>query len=152
VVAKLSSCSQCLDADLAGIERALQRGPAVIPGQKLGGVENEVAAIRPMQSARDQQVEIRDESAEPRHVLGPADECLVRRIVLVDNRRTVLSAIIYNDVDPIAAEPRILDCGARRGRQLRTWQLCRWAEEVVGVSFTLRSTVSMYSVTLGKSR
>jgi len=34
---------------------------------------------------------------------------LVRRIVLVDNRRTVLSAIIYNDVDLIAAEPRILD-------------------------------------------
>src|SRR5580704_11493171 len=24
-------------------------------------------------------------------------------------------------------------CGARRGRQLRTWQRCRWAEEVVGV-------------------
>jgi hypothetical protein len=62
-----------------------------------------------MQSARDQQVEIRDESAEPRHVLGPADQRLVRRIVLVDNRRTVLSAIIYNDVDLIAAEPRILD-------------------------------------------
>jgi hypothetical protein len=66
-------------------------------------------------------------------VLGPADERLVRRIVLVDNRRAVLSTITYNDVDLIAAEPRILDCGVRRDRQLRPGQLCRWAEKVVDV-------------------
>src|SRR5260370_23094599 len=52
---------QRLDPDFAGIERALQRGPAVIPGQQLGRVENQVAAIRPMQGTGCQEVEIGDQ-------------------------------------------------------------------------------------------
>ena len=94
-----------LDADLAGVERPLQRGPAEIAGQQLLRVEHEVAAIGAVQRAGDQQVEIGDQRAEPRQVLDPADQRLMRRVVLVDDRRAVPAAIVDDDVDLIAAEP-----------------------------------------------
>src|SRR6266849_34048 len=86
-----------------------------------------------MQSPRNQEIEVRDEGAEAREMLDTPDQCLVRRIVLIDNRRTVLSAIVDNDIDLIAAKPRIVDCPFQPGRQFRTRLWRRWAEEVVDV-------------------
>ena len=63
-----------------------------------------------------QQVEVGDERAEAGEVLDPADQRLMRRVVLVDDRRAVPPAIVDDDVDPIAAEPRILDLADDRRR------------------------------------
>ena len=91
--------------DVAGVERPLQRGPAVIAGQQLLRVEHEVAAVGAVQRAGHQEIEIGDQRAEPRQVLDPADQRLVRRVVLVDDRRAVLLAVVDDDVDLVAAKP-----------------------------------------------
>ena len=72
-----------------------------------------------MQRARDQQIEIGDQRAEPRQLSGTADQALMRRVVLIDDRRAALLAVVDDDVDPIAAKPRILDIADERGRHRR---------------------------------
>ena len=121
VLAMLSSCSSVSIRIWPAFERPLQRGPAEIAGQQLLRVEHEIAAIGAVQRARGQQVEIGDERAEAGEVLDPADQRLMRRVVLVDDRRAVPPAVVDDDVDLIAAEPRILDLAddrsGHRGRR-----------------------------------
>ena len=84
-------------------------GPAEIAGQQFLRVEDQIAAIGAVQRARHQQVEIGDEGAEAGEMLDPADQGLMGRVVLVDDRRAVLAAIVDETVDPVAAEARVVD-------------------------------------------
>ena len=95
---------QGFDADLAGVQRPFQRRPAEIAGQQLLRVKDQIAAIGPVQSARHQQIEIGNQCAKPREMLDPADQGLMRRVVLIDDGRPLLRAIVDDDVDLIAAE------------------------------------------------
>jgi hypothetical protein len=54
--------------------------------QQLQGIQDEVAAIRPMQGPGANQMEIRDEWAESREVLDASNQIRVGRMLLLNNR------------------------------------------------------------------
>ena len=105
-------------------------------------VEDQIAAIGPVQGARGQQVEVGDQGAEARKVFDPADEGLVGRVILVDHRRAALAAIVDQQVDPIAPKARFLDrCRYRRRDRRGTGRVGRRrrrSEKVVGVFLDVR--------------
>ena len=76
-------------ADLAGAQRPLQRFPAEIAASSRSRVEHQIAAIGPVQRAGHDQIEIGEQRAEARHVLDAADQVLMGRVVLVDDRRAL---------------------------------------------------------------
>ena len=120
------------------------------------GVEHQIATIGAVQCPRGQQVEVGDEGAEARHVLDPADQGLVGRVILVDHRRAVLPAIVDDDVDLIAAETRLGHGFLGRGRD-RTWAGtprggCAGARKSSAFSLMSRSTASRCCTTSGKSQ
>ena len=93
-------------ADLARTQGALQSIPAETSGKEPLSVEHEIAAIGAMQRARDDQVEIGDERAKTREMLDAADQVLMGRLILIDDRRTCPTGIVDEYVDLVAAERR----------------------------------------------
>jgi hypothetical protein len=83
------------------------------------GVEDQIAAIGAVQSAREDQVEIGAQRTEPGEVFDAADKVLVGRVVLVDDRRALSPAVVDDDIDLIAAEPHVLRLGQGRRRYRR---------------------------------
>ena len=61
-----------------------------------------------MQRPRHDQGEIRRQRAEARGVLDPADQRLVRRMILEDDGSARLAAVADDDVDLVAAKGRNL--------------------------------------------
>src|SRR6266853_603173 len=86
-----------------------------------------------MQGSRGHEVEVRYEGAKPRYLLDTADQRLVGRIILVDDRGAAPCAIVDNDVDLIPAKPRVVARRFPPGRQLRSRLRRRRAEEVVDI-------------------
>src|SRR5690606_36484194 len=93
-----------LDADLAGEERALQRGPRELLGQQAFRVEHQISAVRAMKRAWADHREVRDERAELSGVLDAADEIREARVLLVDDRRGSAVGVIDDDVDLVAPQ------------------------------------------------
>ncbi len=102
-----------------------------IPGEGLGEdplrVEDQVAAVGPVEESRLDQVEIRDQGAHLRQVLDAPDEILKGRVLAVDHRGATGGAVIDEKVHLVAGEGR-LEIGDRNPHELRP--LLRAAEVV----------------------
>ena len=86
-----------------------------------------------MQGAGREQVEIGHQSTEAREMLDPAHQCLMRRIVFINHRRAFLRPVVDDQIDSIAAEPRVIASFGCRGRGWRTLGCCRLRQEIVDV-------------------
>ena len=99
-----------LDADLARLDGALQSLPGERRQEEPARIDQEIAAVGPVQRARLDQEEIRHQRAHLREVLDAADQVAVGRVVLLDDggaRRSILP-VCGHDVDLIAAEAGVL--------------------------------------------
>ena len=67
-------CGQVLDADLAGLEAALERVPGVGLGQQVARLHHEEAAVGAVQGAGLDHGEVGDQGAELGQVLDAADQ------------------------------------------------------------------------------
>ena len=76
-----------LDPDLAGLDRPLQRLVGERRHQQLARIEQQIAAVGPVQRARLDQQEIGQQRAHLRDVLDPADQVGIVRVQLLHHRR-----------------------------------------------------------------
>jgi hypothetical protein len=92
------------DADLAAFQGALQGVPAEGLRQYLAQVEDQVAAVGPMQRAGLDQREVGDQGTHFRHVLDAADQVRQRRVVLMDDRRPLKALAAHDEVHLVPLE------------------------------------------------
>jgi hypothetical protein len=104
---------QRVDADLARAQRSLERLPGEGLGEQLQRIEDEVAAVRAVQHARLDQAEVGHERAHLRDVLDAADQRVVARLVLIDDRRAGGGGVLDQHVHRVAAEHRLGRLGLR---------------------------------------
>ena len=79
--------SRLLDAHLARLDGALQGFPGERREQKLAGVQQQIAAIGPVQRAGLDQQEVGNQRTHLRDMLDPADQIAVGGVELLDDRR-----------------------------------------------------------------
>ena len=101
-----------LDPDFARPQSPFERLPGGRLGQHLARIEQQVAAIRPVQGAGADEIEIGHQRAELGPVLDPADQTLEGRLVLIDHGGMGRATVIDDEIDPIAPESIF---GARLG-------------------------------------
>ena len=97
-----------LDASFLGVQGPFQGGPRKAEREDAMGVQDEVPAVRTMERAGLQEVEVGEQRAEPGLVLGATDQGLVRRVVLVDHGGPRVRGVSDEHVDLVAAEVRPL--------------------------------------------
>jgi len=91
VVAWLNSCSRVSMRISPALRARLRRCPTEIAAEQFAGVEDQITAIGAVQRPWRQQVEIGDQRPQTGDALHPADERLMRRIVLIDISLTSVS-------------------------------------------------------------
>ncbi len=96
-----------LDADLAVAQRRLEEAPARRVGGERLRPQHQYAAIGAMQRAGADQREIGLDRALGLAILDAAEEILIARIALQHDHRMALVAMIGEQVDGIAALPRL---------------------------------------------
>ena len=129
-----------LDADAGRAQRPFERLVGVRVHEQLAGVDDQAAAVGPVQGARLDQGEVGHQRPELGHVLDPPDQVRLRRMVLVDHGRALGEALalaplrlVHQHVDPVAAEgpAALLPPLRRRQHHLRPALLL--GQEVVGI-------------------
>ena len=98
-----------LDADLAGLDGALQCLPGEGGEQQLARIEQQVAAVRPMQRAGLDEQKVGHQRAHLGDVLDAADDVAVNGVELLDDRRAGGGIVAVGDhyIDHVAAEPGV---------------------------------------------
>ena len=74
------------DAHLARLQRTFERFPSEGLLQQAQRLDDQISAVGAMQRAAANQVEVGDQGAQSRLVLGAADQVRIGRIVLEDDR------------------------------------------------------------------
>ena len=96
-------------------------------------IEHQIAAVSAVQCPGGQQVKVGDEGAEASHVFDSAHQGLMGRIVLVDDWRALVAAIVDNDVDLVAAEARLGHGFLDRGLNRHPLRRLHRDQKIVGV-------------------
>ena len=86
------------------LERLLERVPDQRVAEHVEGVEDQVAAVRPVQRPRLDEAEVGDQRAEVHAVLDAPDQVAVGRIRLEDHRRAGEPVAVDQHVDLVAVE------------------------------------------------
>ena len=99
-----------LDADLAGLDRALQGFPRERREQQPARVEQQIAAVGLVQRARLDQQKVGDQRAHLGEVLDAPHQVAVGRIVFLHQRSAAgcAFAVRCHDVDHVAAKARVV--------------------------------------------
>jgi hypothetical protein len=108
--------SDGFDADLPGPQGLLDALPRVGLEQQLARVEHQVSAVRAVEGARFDQVEVRHERPELRDVLHHPEDVGIGGMVLVHDRRPVGLAVVDQDIDAVTPEGRPAAGDARQGQ------------------------------------
>ena len=117
------------DLRLARSQRAFQPFPGVGLLQDAEHFQNKVTAVGPMQGARPDQRKVRRQHAHLRPVLDETDQVAMVRMLLDDHRRSVVGAVVDQDVYLVALKR----LPVRRRHQERQLRLLVRRSKIVGV-------------------
>ena len=92
------------DRDLAAFQASFQRVPGERFGQHLPDIENEIAAVGPVQRAGSDHGEIGEQCAHLADMLDPSGQVVVGRQVFLDHGRAVTILLRDHDIDDVAVE------------------------------------------------
>ena len=82
----------------------LESLPGHRPAQHLAGIQDQVAAVGPVQGARPDQMEVGQERAHLGAMLDTTEQAIVVRVLLEDHRRAAEIAVVDDQVHPVFAE------------------------------------------------
>ena len=103
-VGEAQGLGEPLDADLVGLERALDLLPDDGLHEQLARVHQQETPVGGVQRARLDEAEIGGESAEPGHLLNAPDDVAVGGQVFVDHGGALPPPVVDDDVHLVAAE------------------------------------------------
>ena len=122
--------AQGLYSQLAAVQRPLELVPGLRPLQQLADVDDQVAAVRPVQRPGSDQRVVRGQRPHPGDVLDPADQRGQRGVVLVDDGRALLASPVHQHVDAVG-DPGVFIIYTE---WYRKWERARrGGQEAVGV-------------------
>jgi len=99
---------QRFDLEAAGVQNPLEGLPGKGFQEKAAGVQDQVAAVGPVESAGPDEAEIGAQGSHSGAVLDAADEVLVRGVLLVDHRSPLGLGLVHQEVDPVARQDGIV--------------------------------------------
>ena len=121
-----------LDADLAGLQAALQLDPAPAVGEEVRSLEEQVSAVRAVHRARPDVEMVRNHRRAAALHVDAAEQVRVRRVVLFHDRRYRAARLVCDEHVHRISLQESLSLFRRKGKELRGQLIAnRWGELLV---------------------